>query len=131
MVVVQGAMTLYSRVYREDEPRERSKRHWLGLATSELDLGSDNGGRGDVAPNGPHLSIGVVNGGSARWSKAWWSYGCEGLSSRATWTASTTDGGMMATLLLCRSALEQRMGERGSESESECMGMWRARCSPF
>ena len=34
-------------------------------------------------------------------------------------------------LPLCRSALERRAGERGSESESERMGAWRVGCSPF
>ena len=40
-------------------------------------------------------------------------------------------GGMAVTLLWCCSALERRVGERESESESEHMGEWRAEGSPF
>ena len=45
--------------------------------------------------------------------------------------ASAAGEGAMATLLLCRSTLERRASERGSESESEHVGAWRAGRSPF
>ena len=45
--------------------------------------------------------------------------------------ASAASGGATVMLLLCRSTLEWRAGERGSESESERVGAWRAGCSPF